>query len=165
MATTEQTVAGADSGKKEETNMENANGSIKAEVIKAVRENPDLTYAQIAELLGVKPHQVGIWANQDGVVRRRRKPANSLAQDDGLDGKIRQLEQQLSEARRLKAATEIRFEREGNKVAVYGLGAQPLVAEYKDWLRFLRKNGASRLREFIEAEFASAKGNGNGTIQ
>lgn len=166
MATTEQTVAGADSGKKEEMNMGNANGSIKAEVIKAVRENPDLTYAQIAELLGVKPHQVSIWANQDGVVRRRRKPATQpTPQDDGLDGKIRQLEQQLADFRRLKALTEIKFEHEGSKVAVYGLGAQPLIAEHKDWLRFLRKNGAAMLREFIEAEFASAKGNGNGTIQ
>jgi DNA-binding transcriptional regulator YiaG len=162
MATTKQTVK----KKEEEMNMENAKGSIKAEVIKAVRENPDLTYAQIAELLGVKPHQVGIWANQDGVVRRRRKPATQpTPQDDGLDGKIRQLEQQLAELQRLKALTEVKFEREGSKVAVYGLGAQPLVAEYKDWLRFLRENRAARLREFIQSQFGSAKGNGNGTIQ
>jgi hypothetical protein len=41
--------------------MENhANGSLKAEVIKAVKENPDLTHAEIAELLGVKLHQVAI---------------------------------------------------------------------------------------------------------
>lgn len=167
MATTKQTVAGADSGKKEEEmNMENANGSIKAEVIKAVRENPDLTYAQIAELLGVKPHQVGIWANQDGVVRRRRKPATQpTAPDDALEARIRQLEHALSEVRRLKALTEIKFERDGGKVAVYGLGAQPLVAEYKDWLRFLRKNGASMLREFIQAQFGSANGNGSGRVQ
>jgi hypothetical protein len=146
--------------------MDNANGSIKAEVIKAVRENPDLTYAQIAELLGVKPHQVGIWANQDGVVRRRRKSATQpTPQDDGLDGKIRQLEQQLAEVRRLKALTEVKFEREGSKVAVYGLGVQPLVAEYKDWLRFLRKNGASMLREFIQAQFGSANGNGSSRVQ
>ena len=51
MATIEQTLAGAGLWQEgEEMNMENANGSIKAEVIKAVRENPDLTYAQIAEL-------------------------------------------------------------------------------------------------------------------
>jgi hypothetical protein len=30
--------------------MNNANGSVKAEVIKAVLENPDLTYEEIAKL-------------------------------------------------------------------------------------------------------------------
>ena len=141
----------------------NGNGSLKAEVIQAVKENPDLTYAQIAELLGVKPHQVTVWANAVGVYRRRKAARLPRPEDDGLDNKIRQLEQQLAEIRQLKATTEIRFEREGSKVAVYGIVAQHFVAEYKDWLRFLRKNGAARLREFIEAQFGSA--NGNGTIR
>jgi hypothetical protein len=82
-----------------------------------------------------------------------------------LDEKIRQLESQLSEARRQKVLTEIRFERDGNKIAVYGLGAQPLVAEYKDWLRFLRKNGAAMLREFIQAQFGCTNGNGEGVVR
>ena len=138
----------------------NGNGSLKAEVIQAVQENPDLTHAQIAELLGVKPHQVTVWANRDGIYRRRKTARLLSPEDDGLDNKIQQLERQLAEARRLKATTEIRFEREGIKVAVYGIGAQHFVAEYKEWLRFLRKNGATRLREFIQAQFGSAKGNG-----
>jgi transposase-like protein len=141
---------------------DHANGNLKAEVTQAVQEHPDLTYAQIAELLGVKPHQVAIWANQVGIFRRR-KLASQSAQGGSLDNRIRELEQQLAEARRLKALTEFRFEREGSKVAVYGLGSQPLVAEYKDWLRFLRENGAARLREFIQAQFGSA--NGNGAVQ
>ena len=141
----------------------NGNGSLKAEVIQAVQENPDLTHAQIAELLGVKPHQVTVWANGVGIYRRR-KTARLLSQDDdGLENTIQQLERQLAEARRLKATTEIRFERDGIKVAVYGIGAQHFVAEYKDWLRFLQKNGAARLREFIQAQFGST--NGNGTIR
>jgi transposase-like protein len=145
--------------------MDNANGNIKEEVVKAVRENPDLTHAQIAQLLSVKPHQVAVWANQAGIFRRR-KSANAAAQDDGLDEQIRQLERELSEARRLKAAREIRFERDGSAVAVYGVGAQPLVADHKDWLRFLRKSGPSMLREFIEAQFGGgANANGNGTVQ
>jgi hypothetical protein len=142
--------------------MHSANGSIKAAVIKAVKENPDLTYAEIADLEDVKPYQVAVWANEAGIFRRPKR-GTARAQDDGLDERIRQLEHELSKARQLKAAQEIRFEREGSKVAVYGLGAQPLVADHKDWLRFLRKNGASTLREFIEAQFGSA--NGNGTVQ
>jgi predicted transcriptional regulator len=142
-------------------NMDNTNGSVRVEVVKAVKENPDLTHAEIAELLGVKPHQVAMWANQAGIFRR--KHANPPVQGNNLDDKIRQLEQQVAELRRLKALTELRFEREGSKVAVYGLGAQPLVAEYKEWLRFLRDKGAAKLREFIQARFGSA--NGNGTVQ
>ena len=141
--------------------MNNANSSIKTEVIKAVRENPDLTYAQIAELLGVKPYQVTIWANQVGIFRR--KAANHCSQDEGLEEKIRRAEQHLAELRRQKALTEIRFEREGSTVAVFGVGSQPLVAEHKDWLRFLRKNGAAMLREFIQGQFGGT--NGNGTVQ
>jgi hypothetical protein len=142
----------------------NGNGSLKAEVIRAVQQNPDLTYAEIAKLLDVKPHQVAVWANQGGIYRRRKsEPLPSAPEDAGLEDKIRQLEQQLAEAKKLKALTEIRFEREGSKVAVYGLGSQPLSAEYKDWLRFLRNNGAAKLREFIQAQFGST--NGNGTVQ
>ena len=141
---------------------DHANGNLKAEVTQAVQEHPDLTYAQIAELLGVKPHQVAIWANRVGIFRRRKLTSQS-AQGGSLDNRIRDLEEQLAKARRLKALTEIRFEREGSKVAVYGLGSQRLVAEYKDWLRFLRENGAARLREFIQAQFGSA--NGNGAVQ
>jgi hypothetical protein len=109
----------------------------------------------------LKPHQVAILANKAGIFRRQR--VASAAQDDTLDEKIRRLERELSEARRQQALTEIRFERDGRKVAVYGLGAQSLVADYKDWLRFLRKNGAAMLREFIQAQFGGT--NGNGTVQ
>jgi len=143
--------------------MNNANGSVKAEVIKAVLENPDLTYEEIAKLYDVERHQVGVWARGEGIYRRQRSKASP--DESGLDEKILQAEQHLAELRRQKVLTEIRLERDGSKVAVYGLGAQPLVAEHRDWLRFLRKNGAAMLREFIEAEFASAKGNLNGTIQ
>jgi hypothetical protein len=143
--------------------MDNANGKIKAEVVKAVQENPDLTHAQIAELLGVKPYQVTIWANRVGIFRRR-KPASDGSQDNILDDKIRRLEYELADARRQKAAIEIRFERDGSKVIVYGLGAQPLIAEHKDWLRFLRRNGAAMLREFIGAQFGSVNGNGSSTV-
>ena len=144
--------------------MNKSHGSIKAEVIKAVKENPDLTYAQIADLHDVKPHQVAVWANGEGIFRRHKRSVPS-PEDGRLDDKIRDMEQQLAELRRMKAATEIRCEREGSKVAVYGLGAQPLVAEHKDWLRFLRKNGASMLREFIHAQFPSVNGNGSGSVQ
>jgi transposase-like protein len=145
--------------------MENqSNGSVKAEVIQAVKQNPDLTYAEIAQLLDVKPHQVAVWANQGGIFRRRKSTSLPTEPEElGLEAKIRQLEEQLVEARRLKALTEIRIEREGSKVAVYGLGAQPLIADYKDWLRFLRNNGAAKLREFIQSQFGST--NGNGSIQ
>lgn len=139
------------------------NGSLKTSVIQAVKEHPDLTYAEIAELLDVKPHQVAVWANQGGIFRRRKLTSPSSPQEDSLDEKLRQAEQQVAELKRLKALTEIRFEREGSKVAVYGLGAQPIFAEYKDWLRFLRNNGATKLREFIQAEFGAV--NGNGSIQ
>lgn len=138
--------------------MENQANSKKAEVIQAVKENPDLTYAQIAELFGVKAYEVAIWGNKNGIFRRRK--LGNPEDDSGLDDRIRQLEQQLAEARRLKAATEIRFEREGSKVAVYGLGSQPIIAEHKDWLRFLRKEGAALLREFINNEFGDSNGNG-----
>ena len=134
------------------------NRSLKAEVIQAVKENPDLTYAQIAELLGVKRHQVAVWANVCGIYRNRKAARLRSPQPDGLDNTIQQLERQLAETRRLKAATEIRFEREGSRVAVYGIVAQSFIAEYKDWLRFLRSNGAARLREFIQAQFRSTDG-------
>src|SRR5258708_37657402 len=88
----------------------NGNGSLKAEVIQAVKENPDLTYAQIAELLGVKRHQVAVWTNGCGIYRNRKVTPLMSPQGDGWDNKIQQLERQLAEARRLKAATEIRFE-------------------------------------------------------
>jgi hypothetical protein len=143
--------------------MGNANGSIREEVVKAVKENPDLTYAQIAKLLDVKPHQVAIWANRVGIFRR--KPTNRPAEDEGLEERIRQLEHELAEARQLKAAREIRFERDGSKVAVHGLSEQPLIAEHKDWLRFLRKNGAAALREFIEEQFGTSNGSGSPRVQ
>lgn len=143
--------------------MENeTNGKLKAEVIQAVKNHPDLTYAEIAELFSVKPNQVGSWANQAGI--RRQKSAIIPTQEDGeLNGKILRLEQELAEARRLKAATEIRFERDGSKVAVFGVGAQPLVAEYKDWLRLLRNGWGAKLREFIQVQFGSV--NGSSCIQ
>lgn len=143
-------------------NMDNANGSMKAAVVKAVMENPDLTYAEIAQLEGAKPHQVAVWANEAGIFRRPKR-STSQAQEDGLDDRIRHLEHALSEARKQKALTEIRFERNGSKVLVYGVASQPLVAEHKDWQRFLRKNGAAMLREFIEAQFD--RRNGSGTMQ
>jgi len=146
-----------------EMKMEIRNGSISEEVVKAVKENPDLTYAQIARLLDVKPHQVAVWANQIGIFRC--KSTNRPAEDEGLEERIRQLEQELAEARQLKAAREIRFESDGSKLAVHGLGEQPLIADHKDWLRFLRKNGAAALREFIEVQFGSAHGNGSPRVQ
>jgi hypothetical protein len=51
--------------------MSNANER-NAEVIKAVKENPDLTYAEISELFNLKPHQVAILANKAGIFRRQR---------------------------------------------------------------------------------------------
>jgi hypothetical protein len=104
-----------------------SNGSLKAEVIQAVQQHPDLTYAEIAQLYEVKPHHVAVWANEAGIYRRRKcESLPNEPEDAGLDDKIRQLEQQLAEAKKQKALTEVRFEREGAKVAVYGLGAQPL---------------------------------------
>ena len=141
-----------------------SNGSVKAQVIQAVQQHPDLTYAEIAQLYELKPHQVAIWANEAGIYRRRKSTSLMTEPEElGLDDKIRQAEERLSELKRQKTLTEIRIEREGSKVAVYGLGAQPLVAEYKDWLRFLRNNGAAKLREFIQTQFGST--NGNGSIQ
>jgi hypothetical protein len=143
-----------------------SNGSVRAAVIQAVLQHPDLTFAEIAELHDVKPHEVACWAHQEGVYRRQRRKRTSLLPEPkelGWDVKIRQLEEQLAEARRQHALTEIRFEREGSKVAVYGLGAQPLIADYKDWLRFLRNNGAAKLREFIQTQFGNT--NGNGSVQ
>ena len=153
----------ADSGKRE-MDMDNTNGSLKSEVIKAAKENPDLTYAEIGELYDLPSYRVASLARSAGIFRNRRR-SKAMTEGELLDDEIRQAEQKLAELRRQKALTEIRLERDGSKVAVYGLGAQPLVAEHRDWLRFLRKNGAAMLREFIEAEFTSAKGNGNGTIQ
>jgi hypothetical protein len=50
-----------------------------------------------------------------------------------------------------------------SKVAVFGVGAQPLVAEYKDWLRLLRNGWGAKLREFIQVQFGSV--NGSSCIQ
>ncbi len=133
---------------------------LKRQVIEAVKQNPDMTYAEIAIVYDVQVPCICLWAKEAGVARRLRKSVETpqtveteTPQPDEVDLKIQRLEQQLAEARRFKEETEIRFEYDANLVYVYGLGAKPLVAEFKLWLRFLSKNGAALLRQFIEATF------------
>lgn len=145
--------------------MESPKEKAKREAIEAVKNHPDLTYQEIAVLCSsdeytVKLHQVCLWAKEEGHSRRPRRQGTAKAvegHEEDLDTKIRQLEQQLAEARQQKAATEIRFDRDGSNVVVYGLGAQPLVADHRDWSRFLRKSGVALLRQFINENFPSVQ--------
>ena len=124
------------------------NQKLRDEALKAVVEIPDLTYAQIGEILGVSGALIGVWVHSAGITRRQRK-AKQLTETVDVDAQILWLEKQLDEA------TDIHFERDGNDVVVYGLGPEPVVANVKDWVRFLRHNGGAMLREFIGDEFGN----------
>jgi alkylated DNA nucleotide flippase Atl1 len=145
--------------------------AMKEAVVKAVRENPDKTYGEIAQLHGVPMAQVSVWARQAGIRRKATRGEGRIrglgklwnANEDSLENLVREKEAELARLKQELASQTIRFEREGEIIAVHGISRHiPFRAHYKEWLRFLRKQGPSQLRELIASAFGH---NGNGGAQ
>jgi hypothetical protein len=74
-----------------------------------------------------------------------------------IETQIASMEQQMMEAQKMirelrdKAHNvAITYHREEfNVIAIHGLGPQPVRAHARQWLRFLKDDGARKLREFI----------------
>jgi transposase-like protein len=131
---------------------------MKEAVIKAVRENPDKTYREIAELHGVPMAQVSVWAREAGIRRKAPRGEGRIrglgklwnVEGDSLENIVREKEAELARLKQELATQTIRFEREGEIITVHGISRYtPFRAHYKDWLRFLRKQGPAQLREVI----------------
>jgi hypothetical protein len=141
--------------------------AVKEAVVKAVRENPGKTYKEIGELHGVPMAQVSVWARQAGIRRKATRGEGRVrglgelwnVEEDSLENVVREKEAELARLKQELAAQTIRFEREGEIIAVHGISRHiPFKAHYKEWLRFLRKQGPSQLRELIASAFGR---NGN----
>jgi transposase-like protein len=136
--------------------------AMKGAVVKAVREDPGETYKEIAEAHCVPMAQVSVWARKAGIrrkVSRGEGRVRGLAQlrnveEDSLESLVREKEAELARLRQELATQTIRFEREGEIIAVHRISRHtPFRPHYRDWLRFLRKQGASQLRELIASAF------------
>jgi transposase-like protein len=139
---------------------------MKEAVLKTVRENPDKTYREIAQLHGVPMAQVSVWAREAGIRRKaprgegRTRGFGKLwnVEQDSLENIIREKEAELAKLKQELAAQSIRFECEGEVVAVYGISPYAsFKAHYKDWLRFLRRAGPAQLREVISNAYVGPK--------
>jgi transposase-like protein len=134
------------------------------EIVQLLKE-PDLSYSEVANLCGLKYEQVLSINYKHGVrpSRSRRSKVEMLsgrtpaAPDyDQIDQELQQLEARRQELLKQKADLEIRFTVEdGGNVSINGLNGHPLTAHYTQWLRFLRKNKAAELREFIGQKFGA----------
>ncbi len=140
--------------------------AVKEAVVKAVRENPDKTYKEIAEAHGVPMAQVSVWSRKAGIWRKATRGEGRIrglgqlwnVEDGSLENLVREKEAELARLRQELATQTIRFEREGEIIVVYGISRHtPFRAHYKDWLRFLRKQGASQLRELIASTFGHTR--------
>jgi transposase-like protein len=139
--------------------------AMKEAVIKTVRENPDKTYREIAQLHGVPMAQVSVWAREAGIRRKASRGEGRIrglgklwnVEQDSLENIVREKEAELARLKQELATQAIRFEREGEIIAVHGISRYaPFRAHYKDWLRFLRKQGPAQLREIIATSCVTA---------
>ena len=140
--------------------------AMKEAVVEAVRENPDKTYSEIAQLHGVPMAQVSVWAREAGIRRKAPRGEGRIrglgklwnVEQDNLESVIREKEAELAQLKQELAAQSIRFECEGEVITVYGISPYTsFKAHYKDWLRFLRKAGPAQLREVIANAYAGPK--------
>ena len=145
--------------------------AMKEAVVKAVRQNPDKTYREIGQLYGIPMAHVSAWAREAGIRRKSPRGEGRIrglgklwnVEEDSLENIVREKEAELGRLKQELAAQTIRFEREGEIIAVHGISRHmPFRAHYKEWLRFLRKQGPSQLRELIASAFSH---NGNGGAQ
>jgi transposase-like protein len=145
--------------------------AMKEAVVNAVRENPDKTYREIAQLHGVPMAQVSVWARRAGIRRKSPRGEGRIpglgklwnVEEDSLENIVREKEAELARLKQELATQTIRFEREGEIIVVHGISRHiPFRAHYKEWLRFLRKQGPSKLRELIASAFSL---NGKGGSQ
>ncbi len=126
-------------------------------ILETVRQNPGLTYREVAAMLHTKAALVGKQARQAGIHRYKPRRLASQGVASVLDGPPLPLE--IASARTKKtlalleqqlASREVFFEADGEIVVVHGVADVPLQAHYLDWLRFLQNCGAARLRKFID---------------
>jgi len=139
--------------------------AMKEAVVNAVRENPGKTYKEIGELHGVPMAQVSVWAREAGIRRKAPRGEGRIRglgklwnlEEDSLENIVREKEAELAKLKQELATQTIRFECEGEIIAVHGISRyNPFRAHYKDWLRFLRKQGPAQLREMIATSSATA---------
>jgi hypothetical protein len=138
--------------------------SMRESVVKAIRENPDETLVSISKRFQVKYATVQLWSRAAGIVKMpgrvvcgsATKTVNSLAETN-LERSIREKEAELARLKNELAKREIRFERINETIIVHGITDRAFQANYSDWLRFLTRGGASKLREFIVTEMNQAK--------
>jgi len=78
--------------------------AMKEAVIKAVRENPDKTYREIAQLHGVPMAQVSVWERQAGIRRKAPRGEGRIrglgklwnVEEDSLENSVREKEAELA---------------------------------------------------------------------
>jgi len=128
-------------------------------VIKYLKD-PDISYQQIADLFKIKINQVAYIAKKNNIQRRPRvkEPDDSVVVLSQVDREIQEMEQKLRALREKRQELEIQFEASPDGlIFIYGVAPEGLAANYKDWLRFLKNNGAAKLREFIQKKYGSGE--------
>jgi len=138
---------------------------------KNVREllmDRDLPYAEIARAFPVEGGVAAIktYAGHVGAPERAKRaytkrgdaplamPKNLSAVETQIEivrRKQAELEAELKHLQDVKQEMSIRFERDGGDVLVYGVAPQPLRASIEQWVTFLNKEGARKLRDYIVA--------------
>ncbi len=108
--------------------------------------------------------QVSAWARAAGIRRKAPRGEGRIrglgklwsVEEDNLENIVREKEAELARLKQELATQAIRFELEGEIIAVHGISRHvPFKAHCKDWLRFLRKQGPSQLREIIATSCAT----------
>jgi hypothetical protein len=129
----------------------------------------DIPYSEIAKVYGKSNHAISVYATAVGVQRKPRIAGRTAktAQHDGrpttlgaveakllaLQTKQAEFHREMEELKRLRAELQLRFERDGDTVLVYGVAPGPMAATVAEWTQFLNMEGARKLREYIAVTF------------
>ena len=129
-----------------------------------------VTYDSIASEFGVDMKAISTYAVRNGIQRMKHVGRNRLhmgssgsAQTTTLSAVERELQkavqmeaelrQTIAALQTRRAELQIRYERDGNDVLVWGVSDECCMrATTQEWLRWLNAEGARKLREFITAK-------------
>lgn len=126
--------------------------------------DPELTYTEVGKLYGKTVADLSYYAHKLGLPPRSvRKGSLSLAGRNGAVTTLSQVDKELADLaaqqetlrqkqealKARRAELQVRFERVGPDLLVYGVADGPLTAPIEAWMQFLVNEGPRKLREFV----------------
>ncbi len=85
--------------------------------------------------------------------RGPRPPKLTVDESEQIRQRIEYLQAELKKAIERQAEIEVRYERDGDNVVVFNLADRPFTVNYKKAIKWLNQPGATKLREFIGANW------------